>query len=276
MNTKYTVSVNEYKRMNTSELRETFLLDDLHKQGELELIYWEIDRTVIGSAVPTTSDLVLEAGKEIASNYFCERREIGIMNLGGKGSVTVDGKVYSMENTDCLYVGRGSESVIFSSEDAANPAKYHILSYPAHTVYPTTLAKKSEANPIHMGSDEEANKRTIFQYIHPNGIKSCQLVMGFTVLESGSIWNTMKPHTHERRSEVYTYFDLAENDAVFHVMGKADETRHLVVRNLNSTLSPSWSMHSGAGTRAYSFIWGMGGENQRFDDMDHVEISTLR
>lgn len=276
METKYTVGINEFKRMTTDELRDTFLLQGMYKPGQIELIYWEVDRTVVGGAVPTDTALKIEAGKELASDFFCQRRELGVMNLGGKGTVTVDGTEYSMDNTDCLYVSRGSEDVSLTSEDSANPAKFYLLSYPAHTTYPTTQAKKSDANPIHLGSKAEANERTIFQYIHPNGIKSCQLVMGFTVMEEGCVWNTMKPHTHERRTEVYTYFDIPETDAVFHMMGSAKETRHLVTRNLEVALSPSWSIHSGCGTRAYSFIWGMGGENQDFTDMDHIEVSELK
>ncbi len=272
----YTVAFNEFQRMTTDELRATFLLENLYQSGKIELMYWEVDRTVVGGAVPTTAPLALEVGKELAADYFCQRRELGVMNLGGNGKIIVDGEEFSMEYTDCLYVGRGAKEVVFSSDNAENPAKFYLLSYPAHMSYPTTQAKKSDANPIQMGSIAESNKRTIFQYIHPNGIKSCQLVMGFTVLEEGSVWNTMKPHTHERRTEVYTYFDVAETDAVFHMMGTASETRHIVTRNLQTTLSPIWSIHAGCGTRAYSFIWGMGGENQDFTDMDHIEVSELK
>ncbi len=276
MKTVYTVGINEFKRMTTEELREAFLLEDLYQEGKIELIYWEVDRTVVGGAVPTDSPLKLEAGKELAADYFCQRRELGVMNLGGKGAIVVDGQEFSMDYTDCLYIGRRSKEISFSSEDASNPAKFYLLSYPAHQTYPTTQAKKADANPIHLGSQAESNERTIYQYIHPNGIKSCQLVMGFTVMEEGCVWNTMKPHTHERRTEVYTYFDIPKTDAVFHMMGSAAETRHIVTRNLQTTLSPIWSIHSGCGTRAYSFIWGMGGENQDFTDMDHIEVSELK
>jgi 4-deoxy-L-threo-5-hexosulose-uronate ketol-isomerase len=188
----------------------------------------------------------------------------------------VDGEKYKMNNRDGLYIGRGHKKIEFSSEDSKNPAKFYILSYPAHTEYPTALIKMSEANPVHLGSQEEANKRTIYQYIHENGVKSCQLVMGFTQLETGSIWNTMSAHTHQRRTEIYMYFDMGKNDLVFHFMGKPEATRHLVVRNGQATLSPSWSLHSGAGTRSYAFIWGMGGENQEFTDMDGIEMDHLK
>ncbi|NQZ59211.1 MAG: 5-dehydro-4-deoxy-D-glucuronate isomerase [Lentisphaeraceae bacterium] len=274
---KYTVGINEYKRMTTEELRNTFLMEGMFVAGEAKLVYCEVDRTVVGGFTPTDNVIKLEAGKELASKYFCERREVGIINLGATGNIIVDGQKYTLNNIDCLYIGRGSEEVFFESEDKSNPACFHLVSYPAHTSYPTTLATQADANPVHMGSLEDSNHRTIYQYIHANGgIKSCQLVMGVTILEAGSVWNTMKPHTHERRSEVYTYFNLAENSAVFHMMGSAEETRHIITRDKESVISPSWSLHSGAGTCAYSFVWGMGGENQEFTDMDHIEVSELK
>jgi len=276
MKTRYAVDKIRFQRMTTAELRETFLVDQTFKPNQLSLLYWETERTVVGSAVPTKNPLKLEAGKELACEYFCQRREIGIMNLGKTGTITVDNTQYQLEYKDCLYIGRGSKEITFASKDPKQPAQFYILSYPAHTKYPTTLAKKADANPIKLGSKAESNQRTIFQYIHTNGIKSCQLVMGFTELEEGCIWNTMKPHTHERRTEVYTYFEVETNDVVFHMMGTPTETRHLIIKDKQSALSPSWSIHAGAGTRRYSFIWGMGGENQDFTDMDHVEIADLK
>jgi 4-deoxy-L-threo-5-hexosulose-uronate ketol-isomerase len=276
MKVRYTVGKNEYSRMNTEEVRGAFLFDTLFKADELELNYCEVERSIVGSAVPTSKTLVLSAGKELAADYFCQRREIGVLNIGEPGKVTVDGQTYTLNNLDCLYIGRGSKEVSFTSEHAQSPAKFYMVSYPAHTEYPTTHISKDMANPIHLGTVEDANKRTIYQYIHENGVKSCQLVFGFTSLESGSVWNTMPPHTHERRTEIYMYFDLPENAAVFHFMGPQDETRHIAVHPGQAVVSPMWSIHSGCGTQAYSFCWGMGGENQRFDDMDGIAISDLR
>lgn len=276
MKTILTIDPVRFATMTTAEVRENFLVPGLFEAGRIQLAYWECDRTVIGGAVPTAAPLQLEAGKELSSAYFAERRELGVMNLGGRGTVTVDGTAFVLEKCDCLYVGRGSKSVSFASAVAAEPAMFYLLSYPAHTAYPTTLARKSDATPAHLGSKAEANERTIYKYIHGGGIKSCQLVMGYTDLEEGCVWNTMKPHTHMRRTEVYLYFDVPENNAVFHLLGPPDQTKHLVVRNREAALSPVWSIHSGAGTKAYRFVWGMGGENQEFADMDHVEIKDLK
>lgn len=276
MNVRYTVGKNEYKRMTTQELRETFLVD-LFEDGKLNLLYCEVERAIVGAAVPTPGNpLVLEAGKELAADFFCQRREVGVLNIGGAGLVTVDGRDYPMENLDGLYIGRGSKDVIFKTVQNGNPARFYLISYPAHTAYPTTQAKKADANAIALGTVEDANKRTIYQYIHEKGIKSCQLVMGFTVLEPGCVWNTMPCHTHERRTEVYMYFGIAADAKVFHFMGPGDETRHIAVANGQAVISPMWSIHSGCGTRAYTFCWGMGGENQRFDDMDHIAINGLK
>jgi len=275
MDVRYTVGKNEYKRMTTDELRNTFLVD-LFEDGKLNLLYCEVERAIVGAAVPTAGSLSLEAGKELASDYFCQRREVGVLNIGGNGIVLVDGAEYAMDNLDGLYIGRGSKEISFASEDAANPARFYLISYPAHAEYPTTQAKKADANALELGSVEDANKRTIYQYIHENGIKSCQLVMGFTALEPGCVWNTMPCHTHERRTEVYMYFNLDDVSKVFHMMGPADETRHMVVGNEQAVISPMWSIHSGCGTKAYTFCWGMGGENQRFDDMDHIAVADLK
>lgn len=276
METKYTVGKNEYKRMTTEELRDTFLINNLFKAGEVVLNYCEIERSVVGSAVPTSSTLKLEAGKQFAADYFCQRREAGVLNIGNTGTVTVDGTDYTLENQDCLYIGRGSKEITFTSSDAQAPAQFYIVSYPAHTAYPTKHASKASANPLHLGSLEDANKRTIYQYIYEGGIESCQLVMGVTSLEEGSVWNTMPAHTHERRTEVYMYFEVQESAAVFHMMGPPDETRHILLGNGDAVISPMWSIHSGCGTRNYTFCWAMGGENQAFNDMDGVAVPDLR
>ncbi len=275
MNVRYTIGKNEYKRMTTDELREAFLVD-LFEEGTINLLYCEVERSIVGAAVPTVGSLVLEAGKELASDFFCQRREVGVLNVGGNGTITVDGIEYQMESLDGLYIGRGSKDVVFDSVSGEEPARFYIVSYPAHAEYPTMQAKKADANVIELGSMEDSNHRKIYQYIHENGIKSCQLVMGFTALEPGSVWNTMPCHTHERRTEVYMYFNLDESSKVFHMMGPGDETRHIVVGNEQAVISPMWSIHSGCGTKAYTFCWAMGGENQRFDDMDHIAVADLK
>ena len=265
-----------YARMSTDELRSAFLIADLFQPGRLGLHYWETDRTVIGGAMPTQEPLALAAGNELKAAFFCERRELGVINVGGPGDVEVDGQRYTLGQLDCLYIGRGARDVRFSSKHPTAPAAFYLLSYPAHTSYPTTLARHDDAQGNALGAVESANERVLYKFIHPGGIKSCQLVMGVTLLKSGSIWNTMPPHTHARRSEVYLYFDLAADSAVFHFMGRPDETRHLVVRDRQAVLSPPWSIHSGAGTDRYGFIWGMGGENQDFADMDPAPLAQLR
>ena len=272
----HTADRQRYRRMTTSELREAYMVAGMFVPGEITLCYTDIDRGIVGSAVPVGETLGLPIHKELASDYFAQRREIGVINIGGPGSISVDGETYAMDNRDSLYIGRGSREVGFNSDSADEPAKFYFVSYPAHTAYPTTHITKSEANRIEMGSLEECNERVIHQPIRPGIVETCQIVMGFTELAPGSIWNTMPPHTHRRRTEVYMYFDLGENDNVFHFMGEPDETRSLVVRNGEAVVSPSWSMHSGAGTRNYTFIWAMGGENQEFDDMDHIDMKTLR
>jgi 4-deoxy-L-threo-5-hexosulose-uronate ketol-isomerase len=261
--------------MTTQELRDAFLVD-IFESGKLNLLYCEVERVIVGAAVPMVGRLALEAGKELAADTFCQRREVGVLNTGGGGTIMVDGTEYQMENLDGLYIGRGSKEIAFDSASGENPARFYLISYPAHTDYPTTQVKKASANAVHLGSMEDANRRTIYQYIHENGIKSCQLVMGFTALEPGSVWNTMPCHTHERRTEVYMYFGLDETSRVFHFMGPGDETRHLAMADGQAIISPMWSIHSGCGTKAYTFCWGMGGENQRFDDMDHIEIKDLQ
>ena len=264
------------KSMNTAELREAFLLENLFRPEEISLVYSENDRAVIGSAVPRQEKLALGATKELAANYFAERREIGVLNIGSAGRVIVDAQTFELANRDMLYIGRGAKEIIFNSENPSAPAAFFLMSFPAHQTYPTRVARFSEAATVRLGAPENANQRTIYKYIHPGGIQSCQLVMGFTQLHNGSIWNTMPPHTHARRMEVYLYFDLPENACMFHFMGQPEETRHLVVANQQAVISPSWSIHCGAATSAYAFCWAMGGENQAFEDMDGVRMEQLR
>ena len=265
-----------YARMTTPELRETFLLEDLFKPGQIDLAYVDLERTVIGSAVPTSAPLTLESQPELRAEYFLERRELGVFNVGGPGTVTVDGTAYNVVKMDCLYVGRGSKSVTFASADADNPANFYLLSYLARADYPTALAKFADLEGLKLGSQETCNKRTIYKAIFADGIKSCQLVMGFTLLAPGSNWNTMPPHTHMRRSETYFYFDVDPAHRVVHLMGPPDETRHIVMANREVVVSPGWSIHAGVGTSSYIFCWGMGGENQEYTDMDPATIPGLR
>ncbi|HZL53185.1 MAG TPA: 5-dehydro-4-deoxy-D-glucuronate isomerase [Terracidiphilus sp.] len=265
-----------YPRMTTGEIRETFLLNGLCEPGKLHVNYVDLDRTVVGFAAPTESALTLPTYPELRAEYFLERREIGVLNVGGTGTVTVEGKSYELNNLDALYVGKGNKAVSFASKDKATPAVYYLLSYPAHTGFPVTVVKKAEANPTELGSVETCNKRTICKYIFLQGARSCQLVMGVTHLAAGSNWNTMPPHTHMRRSEVYMYFNVAEDARVVHLMGPPDETRHIVMADKEVVVSPGWSIHAGVGTRAYSFVWGMGGENQDYADMDPAPVQTLR
>jgi 4-deoxy-L-threo-5-hexosulose-uronate ketol-isomerase len=264
-----------YARMTSAELRETFLLENLFEPGEIEFAYVDLDRTVIGSAVPVISSLELQTYPELRAEYFLERRELGVFNVGGAGSVNVDGTLFKMDKMDCLYVGRGSKKVTFSSQDSGTPACFYLLSYPAHTAYPAAMVKFSELEGLALGSTETCNKRSIYKAIYAAGIKSCQLVMGFTLLEPGSNWNTMPPHTHMRRSEVYFYFDVDPAHRVVHLMGPPDATSHLIIADKQVVVSPGWSIHAGVGTKNYGFCWGMGGENLAYDDMDPVAIKDL-
>ena len=276
MQVRYSADPVRFCRMTTQEVRDEFLIETLFQPDSIEMIYSDIDRAITGSVVPTKKPLSLSASDELRADFFCQRRELGVLNIGQAGTVTIDGTDYVMSNKDGLYIGRGSKDISFSSDDPKDPAKYYLLSYPAHAEYPTTHVKMSEAEPVELGTIEASNKRTIYKLIHPAGAKSCQLVMGFTELAPGCVWNTMPPHTHERRMEVYMYFDIAGDTRVFHLMGKPDETRHIVVADGQAVISPSWSIHSGVGTGSYTFCWGMGGENQAFDDMDHLTIDKLR
>jgi len=265
-----------YPRMTTSEIRETFLLNGLCEPGKLNVNYVDLDRAVVGFAAPLESALTLPTYPELRAEYFLERREIGVLNVGGVGTVTVEGKSYELSNVDALYLGKGNKQVSFASKDKATPAVYYLLSYPAQAEFPVTVVRKEEANPTDLGSVETCNKRTICKYIFLQGARSCQLVMGVTHLAAGSNWNTMPPHTHMRRSEIYMYFNVAEDARVVHLMGPPDETRHIVMTDKEVVVSPGWSIHAGVGTRAYSFCWGMGGENQDYADMDPAPVQSLR
>jgi 4-deoxy-L-threo-5-hexosulose-uronate ketol-isomerase len=258
--------------MNGDELRRTFMVEQVMSDGKLAWTFTDLDRMALAGVKPGGGSVKLENDPETGREFFLERRELGILNTGGRGTVRVDGKAYEMSNLDCLYVGMGARDVSFEGADA----KFFLLSCPAHQTYPTTLVKKDQAKPLDLGAQATANKRQIYQYIHLNGIKSCQLVMGFTVLAEGSVWNTMPPHTHSRRTEIYYYFDIAENNIVSHFMGAPDITRHLFVHNEQAVLSPAWSIHCGCGTASYKFIWAMAGENQTFDDMDKVVPLELK
>lgn len=269
-------SIDVYRHFDTAQLRTGYRLGSPFAPGEIKLVYTDLDRAIVGAAVPTSQPLVLQAGEQLKADYFCERRELGVINIGAPGSIRVDGKEFKMASRECLYVACGSKEVSFSSDNPEEPAMFYLLSYPAHTIYPTTHAKVSDANVLELGSQADANHRQLHQYIHINGIRSCQLVMGFTELQQGSVWNTMPSHTHDRRTEIYCYFDIAAGHRVAHFMGEPSETRVLWLGEKEIALSPSWSIHSGAGTGKYSFIWGMGGENQRFDDMDPVAFGDLK
>jgi 4-deoxy-L-threo-5-hexosulose-uronate ketol-isomerase len=252
------------------------LVEGIFASGEVRLAHWETDRTVVGGAVPLDETLTLGAPRQLAAEYFCERRELGVINLGGPGVVETDGSAHALGRLDGLYVGRGARRVAFSSVRPADPARYYLLSYPAHANLPTTPIPFASIPAVELGDPASANARVIHKYIHLDGARSCQLVMGVTRLRPGSVWNTMPPHTHLRRSEVYLYFDLGPDQVAFHFLGRPQETRHLVVRDGQAALSPPWSIHCGVGSAHYSFVWGMGGENQAFADMDPAPLRELR
>lgn len=264
------------KSYGSAEQRERFLVERVFAPGEITLTYSHQDRVVFGGATPLGGALTLEAGKEFGTAFFLERRELGVINVGGPGKLILEGTPKAMGKGDGAYVGMGTKSVGFESDSPSDPAKFYLVSSPAHQTYPTAFIALKDANPKKLGAAETSNARTIYQYVHPAVCKSCQLVMGMTILEKGSVWNTMPCHTHERRMEVYLYFDMAPDARVFHFHGEPSETRHLVVANEQAVISPSWSIHSGVGTGSYTFIWGMAGENQTFDDMDFVAPTTLR
>lgn len=275
MELRTAASPRDVKHYTTDRLREEFLVQDLFVKDEVKMVYSHIDRIIIGAAVPSKS-LSLDAGSELRAEYFLQRRELGVINIGGTGKIKIDGNEYILEYKDGMYIGMGSKEIEFISEDENNPAKFYFNSAPAHKTYPTVLIKPEDCVTVELGSLEEANHRVIRKYILPGQVESCQLVMGMTQLKPGSVWNTMPCHTHDRRMEIYLYFEVPENNFVMHYMGEPTETRHIVTRNEEIVISPSWSIHSGVGTKAYTFIWGMVGENQDFDDMDAVKMSDLR
>lgn len=277
MEIRYSPDKNGFGKLTTDELRNSFLIENLFEKNKIQMVYSDVDRSITGSAVPAGKILMLEASKkDMAADYFAERRELGIINIGDKGSVVLDGKEIIMQNRDGLYVGKGTKKIEFKSSNSKKPAMFYFVSYPAHASYPSQQIKFSQATPRKLGTIQDANKRTIYQYIHPGTMKTCQLVMGLTELEEGSVWNTMPSHTHQRRSEVYMYFNLKPESIVVHLLGEPTETRHIIIRNQQAVLSTSYSMHSGCGTQNYSFIWAMGGENQEFDDMDWIPMKVLK
>ena len=269
-------SPKDMKHYDTARLREEFLIQNLFTPDEVKMVYSHIDRIITGGALPVHKTLTLDAGDELRADYFLQRRALGIINIGGEGRVTVDGQTYTLRHKDGLYVGRGSREIALESVDPAAPAKFYFNSTPAHCAYPTKYIRPEDCVRVELGSLEESNHRTICKYILPGQVESCQLVMGMTSLQPGSVWNTMPCHTHDRRMEVYLYFELPEDAFVMHFMGEGDETRHIIMRNEEAVISPSWSIHSGAGTQAYTFIWGMCGENQDFDDMDGIAMKDLK
>lgn len=280
MDIRYSANPNDVKRYTTEELRKEFLITDLYVPDTVRATYSHVDRMVIMGIMPVHEELPIDKGIDIWANfgtdYFFERREAGIFNLGGKGHIRVDGEHYEMGYEDCLYITKGSKCVTFASENPDAPARFYLASTPAHTSYKTTFLSFENANHRPCGEEENANKRVINQFIHPDVLPTCQLSMGLTQLAPGSVWNTMPCHTHERRMEVYTYFEIPKDQVVMHFMGQPQETRHLVMRNFDAVISPSWSIHSGCGTSNYTFIWAMGGENLAFDDMDTITSTQLR
>lgn len=270
------VDVFRYQRMTTEELRAAFLVDDLFARDEVRLLHWECERTIVGGVVPAAGPLTLEPPDEIKAPFFTARRELGVVNVGGAGTVQVDGQRHDLGARDVLYVGRGAREVAFSSARGDAPAQFYLVSHPAHASHPTRRVTREEAQSARIGSPDNASARLLRRHVHAQGALSSQLVMGVTALEPGSVWNTVPPHTHTRRTEIYLYFDLPPGAVVLHVMGPPEATRHLVVRDRQAVLSPPWSMHFGAGTSPYAFVWSMGGENQEFEDMQTVELDRLR
>ncbi len=287
MELRTAASPKDVKYYTTQRLREEFLIQNLFVADEIKLVYSHIDRIITGAATPVSKTLELTAGDELRAEYFLQRREMGVINVGGTGVITIDGKQYELAYKDGMYIGMGARDISFSSKDSSAPAKFYLNSAPAHKAYPTVLIKPEgepgegivivkDENKVELGSLEESNHRVICKYILPGQVESCQLVMGMTKLAPGSVWNTMPCHTHDRRMEVYLYFEMPEDAFVMHYMGEPDETRHIIMRNEEAVISPSWSIHAGSGSHAYTFIWGMVGENQAFDDMDAVAMKDLR
>lgn len=276
MEIRFQNSPKETKGMTTEELRSNFLCENLMSDDDITYIYSHYDRMIIGGVKPLKQVVALKNHPELRSEFFLERREIGIINVGGSGEVTVDGTAYPINKLECLYAGKGTKEVSFKSVNESDPATFFLLSVPAHHQYPTTKYTKEQAAPVDLGSPATSNERTIYKYIHADGIKSCQLVMGLTVLKAGSVWNSVPPHTHTRRMEVYFYFDVPAEQRIFHMMGEPQETRHLIMQNHEAVIAAPWSVHFGCGTSNYSFIWGMAGENQQFTDMDPAPITELK
>ena len=261
--------------LSTQELRDAFQISNLFVPGEITGRFTDLDRLFVAGVMPAADALELPNHKETGRAYFLERRELGAINIGGAGKILADGQTFALDKLDCAYVPMGAKSVSFASDDAKNPAKFYVLSCPAHAAHPARMMKSADAAPVHLGAQETSNKRTIYKFIHQGGIQSCQLVMGLTALEPGNVWNSFPPHTHWRRTEIYFYFDLGAN-VLSHFLGEPQETRHLFLHNEEVALSPNWSLHFGVGTANYKFIWGMAGENQTFDDMDQVQPTELR
>jgi 4-deoxy-L-threo-5-hexosulose-uronate ketol-isomerase len=276
MEIRFQHSPQETSQMNTEQLREHFLVQNLMQNDQVQLVYSHYDRVIIGGAKPVNKTISLPNHDELKAEYFLQRRELGIINVGGTGTVIADGKEYAINKLDCVYLGKETKEVKFKSKSKKEPALFYLLSAPAHHQYPNKLMTKEKASPVNLGDASTSNKRTIYKYIHLDGIKSCQLVMGLTVLENGSVWNSVPPHTHTRRMEVYFYFDVPAEHKVFHFMGQPQETRHMVMGNHEAAISAPWSMHFGCGTSSYGFIWGMAGENQVFTDMDPAPVATLK
>ena len=273
---RYTPGPREFERMTTEELRATFLIEKVFEPGELTLHMLDLDRVIVGGVVPLDSPIELGAPPAIAEEFFNARRELGVLNIGGKGTVSVDGEKHALGKLDMIYAGRGVRSIAFASDDAEQPARFYLVSYPAHAAHPLRVIRAADAQAAELGTQESANRRRLAKYIHPDAGPSSQLVMGVTELHTGSVWNTMPPHTHQRRTEIYLYFDVPQDAVVFHLLGEPNATRNLVVRDGQVALSPSWSIHAGCGTANYKFCWAMGGENQVFSDMQAVSMGTLR
>jgi 4-deoxy-L-threo-5-hexosulose-uronate ketol-isomerase len=276
MEIRFQNSPKETSQMDTQQLRDNFLVENLMQADVIKLVYSHYDRMIVGGVVPVAKKISLPNEDELKANFFLERRELGIINVGGKGTVSADGKDYEIEKLECVYLGKGTKDVSFSSASATEPAHFYLLSVPAHHTYPNRKMTKQEAAPVNLGELATSNKRTIYKYIHNDGIESCQLVMGLTVLEEGNVWNSVPPHTHTRRMEAYFYFDVQAAHRVMHFMGEPQQTRHVIIANEEAIISAPWSMHFGCGTASYGFIWGMAGENKEFTDMDPAPIATLK
>lgn len=273
---RYGVHPNDYKKYDTKELREKFLVEEIFEENNIKLTYTLDDRIIMGGIMPTTEEVILNRVEELGTDYFMQRREMGVINVGSSGSIEIDGKLYTLDEKDGLYIGMGKKELKFRSDNSQNPAKFYIVSALSDKEYETVKIDIKKANPTKLGSLAESNKRTIYKYIDPSVCQSSQLLMGMTILEEGSIWNTMPAHIHKRRTETYFYFDMEEKTRVFHFMGEKDETRHLVLKNNEGVISPSWSLHAGSGTGKYTFIWTMAGENQNYSDLNVIPMEELR